>query len=146
MVLHDDSRCHQHRHERGLREEAEDYYHTPIPVKKYTSREQIIKDIDSAHKKITKAKKVAQEHLDQEEFLTGGSELQELRKHREAADFQFRKIKRLENRRLPMLGRKLAEWDTIPLVASPDTEPAKLPPPCEPPQPQPFSASDDVLP
>lgn len=84
-------------------------------MKKYTSREQIVKDIDVARKKITKAKLVAQEHLDQEELLTGGSNLIELRKHREAADFQFRKIKRLEDRRLPQLGRKLAEWDTLEL-------------------------------
>lgn len=31
-------------------------------------------------------------------------------------------------------------------TASPDTEPEKLPLPCEPPRPQPFAASDDVLP
>lgn len=88
-------------------------------MKNYTSATQVIKDIDSALKKIEKAKKVAQEHLDQEEFLTGGNELSELRKHREAADFQFRKIKRLESVRIPKLRQKLAEMETEPLGITP---------------------------
>jgi len=88
-------------------------------MRKYKTREQIIRDIDNALAKVIKAKVVAQEHLDQEELLTGGNNLVELRKQREAADKQFRKIKRLETVRLPKLKEKLAEWDTIPLDVAP---------------------------
>jgi hypothetical protein len=84
-------------------------------MKRYTCRDQIIADIDRAHAKIAKAKVVAQEHLDAEEFLTGTTDLSGLRLHREAADKQFRKIKRLENVRLKKLGEKLAEMDTVPM-------------------------------
>jgi len=84
-------------------------------MKHYTSREAILKDIDAAHRKIVKAKKVAQEHLDAEELLGGTGEIKELREHREAADKQFRKIKRLETVRLKQLGEKLAEFDTMSL-------------------------------
>jgi len=82
-------------------------------MKRYTHRDQIIADIDRARAKIKKAKIVAQEHLDAEAFLTGTTDLSGLRLHREAADKQFRKIKRLENVRLKKLGEKLAEMDTM---------------------------------
>jgi len=91
-------------------------------MKNYKSREQIIKDIDAAHRKIAKAKTVAQEHLDAEELLCGTDNAAELRECRNAADKQFRKIKRLEMVRLPKLGEKLAEWDTIQLIPQ-DTVP-----------------------
>lgn len=55
-------------------------------MKKYTSRDQILKDIDAALAKVQKAKVVAQEHLDQEALLLGMTSLTELRAHREAAD------------------------------------------------------------
>jgi len=85
-------------------------------MKRYTSREQIVKDIDSALRKVGNAKAVAQEHLEQEEFLKGVHHLlSELRAHRDKADFQFRKIKRLETVRLPYLKAKLSEFDTQPL-------------------------------
>lgn len=87
-------------------------------MKRYTSREQILKDIDSAHKKIAKARRVAQSYLDEEELFSGTDNASELRKCRDAADKQFRKIKRLETVRLPKLGEKLAEMDTIPLIPS----------------------------
>lgn len=116
------------------------------PMKKYTTPEQVTKDIDSALKKIEKAKRVAQEHLDQEQFSTGGNELSELRKHREAADFQFRKIKRLETVRLPKLKAKLAEMRTTPLALPPDTLPVKPPQPASPDPIPPDVASSDVMP
>jgi len=84
-------------------------------MKIYKTRDQILKDIDSANRKIAKAKVVAQEHLDAESFLIGTTDLTGLRQHREAADKQFRKIKRLKNVRLKKLGDKLAEMDTIPI-------------------------------
>lgn len=84
-------------------------------MKRYTNREGIIKDIDAAHRKIAKAKLVAQGFLDEEELLTGTMNLVELRSARESADKQFRKIKRLETVRLPKLGAKLVEMDTLPL-------------------------------
>ena len=84
-------------------------------MKIYKNRDQIIADIDRAHAKISKARVVAQEHLDAEEFLIGTTDLTGLREHREAADKQFRKIKRLINVRLKKLGEKLAEMDTAPL-------------------------------
>ncbi len=84
-------------------------------MKKYTHRDQILKDIARAHAKIKKAKEVAQGFLDEEELLTGTGNVVELRAAREAADKQFRKIKRLEMVRLPKLGEKLAEMDTMPL-------------------------------
>lgn len=115
-------------------------------MKKYTSREQIIKDIDKALAKVTKAKAVAQEHLDQESFLIGTTNLSELRAHREAADFQLRKIKRLENVRLKMLKEKLSEFDTAPLALPPDTLPAKTSSPALPPPMPPCASSDDVTP
>ncbi len=105
-------------------------------MKRYTSREQIIRDIDSALKKVRLAKVKAQECLDQEELLNGSVEnLSELREHREKADFQFRKIRRLENVRLPALKEKLAEFDTLALPGTlPDTgcSPASPQPPLEP--------------
>lgn len=85
-------------------------------MKKYSSAAQIEKDIDSAHKKIAKAKAIAQEHLGAEALLLGASDLTEIREHREAADKQFRKIKRLEAIRLPKLKAKLQEFNTIPLA------------------------------
>lgn len=84
-------------------------------MKRYKNREQILKDIDRAHAKIAASKKVAQGFLDEEELLTGTGNLVELRAARESADKQFRKIKRLETVRLPKLGEKLAEMDTLPL-------------------------------
>ncbi len=96
-------------------------------MKNYKTREPIIKDIDAAHRKITKAKRIAQEHLDAEELLTGTGEVQELREHREAADKQFRKIKRLETVRLKQLGDKLAEFDTIQLTLSSDEPESQSP-------------------
>lgn len=87
-----------------------------VKMKRYTSREQILKDINSAHAKIAKAKQIAQSHLDEEELFAGTDNASELRKCRDAADKQFRKIKRLETVRLPKLGEKLAEFDTIPLI------------------------------
>ncbi len=105
-------------------------------MKRYENREAIIRDIDSALKKISKAKKAAQENLDQEELLTEIPEqLSVLRQHRESADFQFRKIRRLENVRLPALKAKLAEFDTLALPGTlPDTgcSPASPQPPLEP--------------
>lgn len=82
-------------------------------MKKYTTSTQIEKDIDSAYKKIAKAKAVAQEHLDCESLLVGTTALDELRQHREAADKMFRKIKRLETVRLPKLKEKLQEFNTL---------------------------------
>lgn len=84
-------------------------------MKAYTSAAQIEKDIDSAYRKIAKAKLVAQEHLDMEELLKGTSNVSELREHRDAADKQFRKIKRLETVRLVKLKVKLAEFNTLSL-------------------------------
>lgn len=84
-------------------------------MKIYKNRDQIIKDIDAAHRKIAAAKKIAQEFLDEEELLTGTANLTDLNKARDAADKQFRKIKRLQTVRLPKLGEKLAEMDTMEL-------------------------------
>lgn len=84
-------------------------------MKRYTTRDQIIKDIDSEHRKIAEAKIVEQEHLDEEELLTGTNDLTGLREARDKADKQFRKIKRLETMRLPKLGEKLAEFDMMAL-------------------------------
>ncbi len=110
-------------------------------MKRYTSREKIIKDIDGALKRVASAKRLAQEYLDDEELLTGTSAVDKLRKAREAADFQFRKIKRLENVRLPALKAKLAEFDTSSLPG------ISLDNGCSPAspqhQPEPASASSD---
>lgn len=81
-------------------------------MKKYTSSTQIEKDIDSALRKVAKAKATAQEHLDMEDLLKGADNASELREHREAADKQFRKIKRLESVRLVKLKNALAEFNT----------------------------------
>lgn len=114
-------------------------------MKLYTSREQIIKDIDGALKKVARAKTTAQEHLDAEELLTGSSNVTELRKERELADKQFRKVKRLETVRLPKLKSKLAEWDTVPLNGL-DTLPEPNQEPAQSLQPQPAFSPDDVTP
>lgn len=115
-------------------------------MKRYTSREQILKDIDSAHRKIAKANVAAQEHLDNEEFLRGATEsVAEMRQHREAADFQFRKIERLKTKRLVALGAKLAEFDTRALF-SPGNEPASGPHTPSPLPPEPCDALNDVPP
>lgn len=93
-------------------------------MKTYTSAAQIEKDIDSALRKVAKAKLVAQEHLDMEELLKGTTNVVELREHRDAADKQFRKIKRLETVRLAKLKAKLAEFNTGALpFAGQDTAP-----------------------
>ena len=82
-------------------------------MKRYTTRLQIIADIDKAIKKIKRTEEVVQEHLDQEEFLTGiDAQLSQLRHHRELADKGLRKIKRLQNVRLIHLKAKLSEFDT----------------------------------
>lgn len=91
-------------------------------MKRYKNREQILKDIDRAHAKIAAAKKVAQGFLDEEELLTGTGNVVELRAAREAADKQFLKIKRLQTVRLPKLGEKLAEMDTLPLAGVESSE------------------------
>lgn len=96
-------------------------------MKTYTSAAQIEKDIDSALKKIAKAKAIAQEHLDAEALLIGASDLTEIREHREAADKQFRKIKRLETVRLPKLKAKLQEFNTIPLAGMEAVHPNPAP-------------------
>lgn len=98
-------------------------------MKKYTSSAQIEKDINSAYKKIAKAKVVAQEHIDAESLLIGTTALDELREHREAADKMFRKIKRLETVRLPKLKEKLQEFNTLALpgVLPPNNEPGLSP-------------------
>lgn len=115
-------------------------------MKRYTSRDQILNDIDKALAKVAKAKLAAQEHLDNEEFLKGIDEkLSELREYREQADYQFRKIKRLETVRLPYLKTKLSEFDTA-TFPSLDTASEKNP---LPPQPLPIetgASSDDVPP
>ena len=84
-------------------------------MKSYTHRDQILKDIASAHKKIEKAKVLCQDHLDSEKLLEGTDSVVEMRTHREAADKLLRKIKRLQEVRLKKLGEKLAEMDTAPL-------------------------------
>lgn len=110
-------------------------------MRKYKNRDQIIRDIDKARAKVQCAKKIAQEHLDAEELLTGiASRLSELKQHRENADAQFRKIKYLETRRLPALGNALAEWDTKLL---PGIAPAPTSAPVPPIEPQPAAASGD---
>lgn len=81
------------------------------------SRDQILRKIDLAHKRIAKLKTLAQEALDSEQLFLG-SDLNESRKHREEADKHFRAIERLEKRRLPKLGAALAEFDTVPLGES----------------------------
>ncbi len=82
-------------------------------MKRYTTRLKIIADIDKAIKKIKRTEEVVQEHLDQEEFLTGiDAQLSQLRHHRELADKGLRKIKRLRERRLAHLKAKLSEFDT----------------------------------
>jgi hypothetical protein len=78
------------------------------------SREQIIRKIDLAHKRIAKLKTLAQDALDSEQLFLG-SDVNETRKFREEADKHFRAIERLEKRRLVKLGRALAEFDTVPL-------------------------------
>lgn len=116
-------------------------------MKTYKTREQIIRDIDSAYRKIGNAKAIAQEHLDNEQLLVGSpSQLSELRKEREKADKQFRKIKRLETVRLPKLKTRLAEWDTPLLNGADDIALAKTPAPVPPTPPPPSAESDDVLP
>lgn len=102
-------------------------------MKTYKSREQILRDIDSAHRKIAKAKNIAQEHLDAEELMRGTAFLSELRLEREAADKQLRKIKRLETIRLPKLGEKLAEFDTLLLIPPTHTGPETASEPSSPP-------------
>lgn len=97
-------------------------------MKKYTSTEQIERDIDKAYAKIAKAKEVAQGYLDEEQLLIGGTDVSELRDVREKADFQFRKIKRLEDVRLPKLKSALAEFNTLTLPL-PDTAPDSVSPP-----------------
>lgn len=94
-------------------------------MKTYTSAAQIEKDIDSALRKVAKAKIIAQEHLDMEDLLKGTTNVSELREHRDAADKQFRKIKRLETVRLAKLKEKLQEFNTLslPLTSLPDTSP-----------------------
>ena len=85
-------------------------------MKRYTTREQILKDIDRAHAKVKKLEAQAQEQLDAESLLAGTDAVAEKRKHGEAADKLLRKIKYQKERRLPKLGAKLAEMDTRVLV------------------------------
>lgn len=84
-------------------------------MKNYKTRDQILKDIDTAHRKIKKAKAAAQGFLDEEELLTGTGNVVDLRAAREAADKEFRKIKYQQDKRLKLLGERLAEMDTMPL-------------------------------
>jgi hypothetical protein len=114
-------------------------------MKRYTSVAQVDKDIDSAHRKIAKAKLVAQEHLDAESLLEGTTDVTELRQHREAADKQFRKIKRLENVRLRKLGEERSRIYT-PVFSVPGISPEPNQPPVPQPPPEPVGASGDVTP
>jgi len=115
-------------------------------MKCYTNRDQIIKDIDKALAKVSKAKLVAQEHLDQEALLLGSDNLSDLRAHRKAADFQFRKIKRLQDVRLKELKAKLSEFDTATLALPPDTSLEPSPSPLAQLQTEPCASSDGVTP
>lgn len=101
-------------------------------MKTYTTREAIIKDIDSAYRKMGNAQAIAQEHLDQEELLKGSSEVIQLRHEREAADKQFRKIKRLQTDRLPKLKECLAMFDTLPLPGTSTEMTGESAPPAQP--------------
>lgn len=114
-------------------------------MKRYTTREQIVKDIDRALAKVQKSLEQAREHLDAEELLTGGDNVTALREEREKADKLFRRIKRLQERRLPALKSKLAEFDTISLLPddkSPETNLESSPPN----QPLPSAEQCDVSP
>jgi len=114
-------------------------------MKRYTSVAQVDKDIDKAHMKIAKSKAIAQEHLDAESLLEGSTDVTELRQHREAADKQFRKIKRLESVRLKRLGEERSRLCT-PVFAVPGIAPETLPQSAPPLQPSPSGASSDVMP
>ena len=118
-------------------------------MKIYTTKEQVEKDIDSALNKVTKAKALAQEHLDAESLLEGTGDLTSLRIHRDAADKQFRKIKRLETVRLRFLKEKLAEMLTGSLALNTEMnciQPENSPEHASQPQAQQDDSSCDVQP
>lgn len=82
--------------------------------KKWNSEAEILKAIDSAHRKLERMRKAAQLQLDCEE-LYRGCDATESRNAKEMADQLLGKIKRLQETRLPKLGQLLSEFRTIPL-------------------------------
>lgn len=84
-------------------------------MKKYTHRDQILKDIDRSHTKIKKLEALAQAELDAESLYEGTADLVRKNKHHDEADKWLARVKYQKERRLKALGEKLAEFDTMPL-------------------------------
>lgn len=82
--------------------------------KKYTKREQVMKDIESALRKLGKlqAESYAQDNAADLLFSVGDADAQ---KHRDLATGLRKKADRLKNTRLQKLKRALAAIDTKPL-------------------------------
>lgn len=86
----------------------------PKRQKIYRSREQILKDIDAAHRKIKRLEIRAQTEINAEKECLRQENNQYVG-HRHEADRLLGKISRLRNTRLKKLGATLAEFDTTPL-------------------------------
>ena len=85
--------------------------------KKYTTREQIIKDIDASIRKRDKLMSKAQAADEAAEFFRVSENDSEYRKFKEESDSMLAKAGRITNTRLKRLGRTLAMFDTEPLSA-----------------------------
>jgi len=84
--------------------------------KHYTSREQILKDIDKAHRKIKRLEAKAELELAAERHCRS-QESNRYVGHRDEANRLLGMISRLRNTRLRKLGATLAGFDTKPLQA-----------------------------
>ena len=95
--------------------------------KKYTSRDQIISDIDKSTVKMNKLIQQAIAFDEAAELFRVSENEVEFKRNSECADKLFAKAKRIENTRLKRLGKALAMFDTAPFpVSGPDSQQVTL--------------------
>jgi len=83
--------------------------------KHYTDRQMIIKDIDAAHRRITRLLKSAEVADAQADLFRDSEEAHQIEQLRDHAESCRAKVKRLEKTRLPKSQRVLAAFDSKPL-------------------------------
>jgi NAD-dependent DNA ligase len=80
--------------------------------KHYTTREMIVKDIDAAHRRITRLLKSAEVADAQADLFRDSEEAHQIEQLRDHAQSCRAKVKRLEKTRLPKLQRVLVAFET----------------------------------
>lgn len=83
--------------------------------KRYQTREQILRDINAAHRKIKRLEKKAESELALEKTFKDSGTFGPGTKHRDLANKFLGQIKRLKETRLVRLGKTLAMFDTEPM-------------------------------